>query len=525
MQMSKYLEAYMEISSDLSQSRYQRLQRDLGGLEQELQNLVTQMFIHGHANNAHGILHSLLKRYLKYTKEAREMCRDVWAKFDLTSISLGILVIVVSLIINMFLLKFSYILHDRKGSSHVFLCIVIAVVFVLYSGIQTFYIEVKLLSFMAFVLGLVDVIALVIIVKKMKVTYHIGSAEQIKEDKISYVGVVKVSCVIAVVASFLSFFSNSYVVYEDRAAVYFAQTMIWMFCFSCIQHILIQKQPRERKSKAHHTSYDIMKSLTQPLMIVLYLTAFCSTCLRISTNFRACREEQINCTLSSFLQPLSSLGKTVEGSKNIRYFTSSACLIILLYLIRRWLRHFGNLNGNSFTIACSRYLLPVAVICCIFHWAIEGLPEKLLNSLAVWQQTLFAQLVYGIVIMSLVAIILSPLLVYVLPQYSENLSIPNETNTDFLIQKVHNYVKLNWDSLSGYSQQLEDKKDKPPMVYGLGTVYTSAVLFVGSVLYILVALLLGDGLSVSLLMSLLTVFTYLELYTVAVKLTGKEKGN
>ena len=524
--MSKYLEAYTEISSDLSPSRYHKLQDDLRKAENQLQNLITELFVHGHADDAHGKLHQLLKKYLQFTEEAREMCKDVWAKFDLTSISLGILVILVTFGVNIILLNSSDVLHDSKGSVNVILCVVIAAVFVVYSGVQTFFLEGKLLSFMALMLGLIDITAVLIIIKKVKIKPNADSSEETEgksKTAFSYVGFLKIFCVIAVVGSFLSFFSNSYVVYEDRIATYFAQTLIWLFFVYCAQHILVQNYTKERRSKVFSASKDIMNTLTQPIMVVFFLTVCCSTSLRISANFRACREEQINCTLSSFLQPLSSLGKTVEGNKNIRYFTSAACLVALLYLFRRWLKYFGNLNGNSLPVICARYLVPLAVIGCIFHWAIEGLPEKTLNSMTAWQQTLFAQLVYVVVILSLVAVIVSPLLVYVIPQYANNLSLPSETNTDFLIQKVHNYVKLNWDTLSGASQ-LAHSKDKPPMVYGLGTVYTSAIVYVGSILYIFVALLLGDGLSPSLLLSGLTVFTFLELYTTAVKLTDKEKG-
>ena len=521
----------MEISSDLSPTLYHRLQENLGEAESHLQHLVTELFIHGHADDAHGKLHQLLDRYLQFTEEAREMCKDVWAKFDLVSISLGILVLMVSLGVNLFLLKSSDNIHyEGKTSVTVMVCVGIAAVFVVYSGVQTFYMEGKILSVMAFVLGLVDIIAVLIIIKKINNKAKTSTFEKNKDESkpnqtYSCVPFLKLFCGVAIVGSFLSFFSNSYVVYEDRIATYFAQTLIWLFFTCCAQHILVQNYSKERKSKLSSSNRDIMEYLTQPIMIVFYLTVFCSTSLRISVNFRACREEQINCTLSSFLQPLSSLGKTVEGSRNIRYFTSAACLVALVYVFRRWLKHYGNLNGSSLPVFCARYLLPVAVICSIFHWAIEGLSENTLSSMAVWQQTLFAQVVYTVVILSLFAIIVSPLLIYKLPQHGNNLSVSSEanTNTDFLIHKVHNYVKWNWDTISGSSQPSQPR-DKPPMVYGLGTVYTSAIVYVGCILCILVALLLGDGLSPTLLLLGLTTFTFLELYTTSVRLTDKGKG-
>ena len=519
----------MEVSSDLSQYHHTKLQENLRDSEQQLQHLVTELFIHGHADNAYQKLHDLKEKYLVYTRNVREMCNDVWAKFDLMSISLGILVIIVSLIANLFALMSCPLLSDGHGNISA-LVMVMAAVFVVYAGLQTFYMEGKFTSLMGYVLGLIDVVTMFIIIKKMKVNKDKTNSANSDSDKerFSYLPLLQIFAIISVTSSFLSFFSNSYVVHEDKIAMFFAQTLIWIFGICCIQHILSEnmlnttdsKHQKQRKSKGSNTNYDIRKSLTQPVMVVLGITMFCSISLRVGTNFRACREEQINCTLSSYLQPLSSLGNTIEGSKNIRYFFSAGCLILVLYLIRSWLRYHGNLNGNSFPVICVKYLLPISVISCIFHWAIQGLPEKTLNSLSIVQQTLFAQVVYGIVLLSLITVIIFPLLIFLVPQYGDNASAANGAKMDFLIQKVYNHMRSNWNSLSSESHI----KDKPPIVYGLGTVYTSVVVYVGIAMYILLALLLGDGLSPSLLMSLLAMFTFLELYTVAVRLTGRETG-
>ena len=56
--------------------------------------------------------------------------------------------------------------------------------------------------------------------------------------------------------------------------------------------------------------------------------------------------------------------------------------------------------------------------------------------------------------------------------------------------------------------------EKPPVVYGLGTVYSATVISVTAVTYILLSLLLGDGLAPALTVQILTMFIMLEFHTV-----------
>ena len=55
--------------------------------------------------------------------------------------------------------------------------------------------------------------------------------------------------------------------------------------------------------------------------------------------------------------------------------------------------------------------------------------------------------------------------------------------------------------------------EKPPIVYGLGTVYSATVIFVTAIAYVLLSLLLGDGLAPSLTVQIVTMYILLELHT------------
>ena len=511
-QMSNFVDAYMEVSSDLAEQRYLRLKEELWDTEQQLSNLVTEMFIKGDAENAHGKLHSYADTYMRFTQEVRSMCQDVWAKFDLTTISLGINVLLVTLALNIYMLLVS-VSHDSKDDTGFYICMVMTAVFIIYSAIQTFFMDGQLTHILAFILGGINLFILAIAIKRK---LYSEDKHQSNTLRVSF---PQMFALVVIIISALVFFSNSFVVYEDRISAFLAQSSITVFCVYSIMYSLKKRPAKIQKSKTLDSHFDIMKSLTQPVMLVIYLFFVCSTCLRVSASFRACREEQINCTTSYFLQPLSSLGNTVEGSKNFRYFSSAACLILLMLLVKGWLKHFGNLNGNSFPVLFARYFLPVSVVCAILNWAVLALPEKVLNTVPVWQQALFAQLVYAILVFALLAIIISPLCVYVIPKNQDYLSLMRGSQADMVIKQVYNHIKLNWTDTVG-----SERKDQPPVVYGLGTVFTSTIIYIGCVIYILVALLLGDGLSPSLLLSLLTLYTFLELYTVTIGTTQLEKG-
>ncbi len=60
-------------------------------------------------------------------------------------------------------------------------------------------------------------------------------------------------------------------------------------------------------------------------------------------------------------------------------------------------------------------------------------------------------------------------------------------------------------------QQKED--ESPPLVYGLATVYSATVISVASFTYLLLCMLLGDGLAPSLSLQALILYILLELHT------------
>ena len=59
-----------------------------------------------------------------------------------------------------------------------------------------------------------------------------------------------------------------------------------------------------------------------------------------------------------------------------------------------------------------------------------------------------------------------------------------------------------------------DSEEKPPVVYGLGTVYSSTLISLVAVLFVFLSMLLGDGLAPSLSLLMVVMFFLLELHAV-----------
>ena len=382
-QISGYLDLYTQKSTDLNKHRVFMLQQHLHATEQRLQDLVTELFISNFAENAHQTLHDLENQYSVYIKQVRSMCQEVWAKFDMMSITLGTLMLLVVILVNVYLFVFETNVTEGKGIGTLLIVLGVSGMSLGFCVIQTVFLEGKAVTILAFILGVCDLIVIVIII----VMVHSNKSQRTQKQK-QNLGIMSYFFAnnftlehffsyFCIFISLCCFFTNSFVVNEDSVTLFLSETMIWVFCIRCVQGLLREgksvKDFVKTKSKVTK-NFDLMKHFTQPVAIVILLSFICNACLRISSNFRSCREEQItegNCTNSMFLYPLSSVGYTVEGNKNIRYFFCVSCLTLCSYLSRKWMSTYGNLNGGNMAVLCGRYLLLVTSVMTALHWAVQ----------------------------------------------------------------------------------------------------------------------------------------------------------
>lgn len=519
-QISQYVSEYMKTSSDLPRHKLLLLSERLRNAETQLQTLVTNMFTHNNADNAHERLHYLENEYKEYMEQVRQLCKEVWAKFDMTSMVLGILVLTVTLLVNIYLWLVSTSLYIEKDNGIMIIVLILSFVFVIFSIFQSFYLDDGAVSIMAFLLGVFDFVALGIIIliarnsiqkleNKSSETPAAASVLQRISRSCNGKSLDNILLVIIVLATTLTYFSNSFVVFEDDVVLYLTQTCIWFFCLKTISRILkdsrVSKEHSRNKTKS--VRGDSKKTTSLSVTFILMLTLACSLSARLSSNYRTKREEQMS-------EEETARGTTEENpytNKNVSYFFSAACLLVSIYLPRKWLAENGNLNSSTFATLSARYLMPLAGVVTVLYWAMQRLQSKILDSLPVWQQIFLPQVVYFIVVISLVAYVITPKLVYTLPDNQ----ISTSGDQKDVFRKVFQYVKSKLEIENGSTNE---SQKEVPRVFGLGTVFSASVIFNGMILLVLLSLLLGEGLSPSVLMAVCSIFFFMELFTISVKL-------
>ncbi|KAK3097761.1 hypothetical protein FSP39_012915 [Pinctada imbricata] len=507
-QISLYIQEYYKHSSDFPINKYYELGHILSSAENELQAALTAMVKDGETRKLEEKLVNLRSKYTKYITEVRKICQSIWAKFDLTSITIGIMTIFIALLINIYCIRVSYWWKVDVPSTSI-VVILITIVYTAFAAFQSFFIGESLTAFMVYLLGGFLIIGLCVLIIKFQVKNPLIIQ---KENNIFTVSNFETSVsLLGCILYFLSYFSNSFVVNEDVVILFLAQTLVWMYCISIVLDSLKLTEPAglEPKNKRHKgtKTFDIMRFFTHPTMLVFIVTLFTSVSLRLSTVFAACREEKWNCDLSVFLLPLGNLVNQLQSYKNMRYFFSVACLVLLTFITRQWMKHYGNLNGASISVLCARYFCPIAVVCCSLHWALQGLPPKILDNMPVWQQVFLPRIVYILVLVTLFCIAFNPLCVFIKP--SAELSSLQALDRD-KSAVPYLFTKLK--------EKLEEKaKEKPQVAYGLATSYTAAIVCTVTAMSILLSMLLGDGPSPSLLLALFSAGGFLEIITLREK--------
>lgn len=256
--------------------------------------------------------------------------------------------------------------------------------------------------------------------------------------------------------------------------------------------------------------------------------------LYLSLSFHSCREEQGSCQPSPFLSPLSRLQD--HQLKNLHYVLSVCSLGLWTYLLRRCLRHYGNLNSSGGTAFVARWLLPLLYVCLVLHWAVGATPEDSFRNLA--ELISLAQLAlpwaaYCLLGLGLLLIWLDPLTVFVKtraaatargpslppPRYRASTGISPQAELHHLIPQIYQRMRRSLDDgeLSGGGEE----GGRPAVeAYGLGTVYSAPLLLLCGLLGVGLLLLHPEGMALSFLLLLLETGALLHIHASSTILSG-----
>ncbi|XP_077989411.1 GPI ethanolamine phosphate transferase 3, catalytic subunit-like [Glandiceps talaboti] len=512
LQVKRYVDAYSRLSDEFPYVESLSLQKKL----EEAESLLQQVDIeNSNLDITHQYLEDIQRLYIEYLSGVKTMCQSIWAKFDLVSITLGICVFILAIvvtIIQVYQITVAVPFNDAKQNldkSVKIIAVSSGIGILLASVIASISVSFRshwISTSMCFVSVLSGVSYILNVMYTNKSPWKLGN---VMKD----ISVEPLSPLIITAIYVVSMLSNSYVVNEDSMSVFLFQSLLFVILMCNIRYAI---------SKKKHKTWDIGLFLTQPASIVVMLTLAIAIACRLSANFRVCREHQLpRCETSIFYQPLSTLPQEESLTRNCRYFFSVACVIVFPICLRIWLSRLGNLNGSPPAKIFVIYLLPIAAVCLSFHWALQALPQKILDSLAVWQQVTLPRAVYVIFLMGIGLIVWEPLTLFVTHRNEQNRDNAHSTSQSVyrdeesqVVKRVFNQVKSSWKKSSNEEHaNTNERGGQVPMVYGLATAYSASYLILIAMVTLVLTLLLGDGFAPAILLLLIQMFLCLELYS------------
>ncbi|XP_074473324.1 GPI ethanolamine phosphate transferase 3 [Sebastes fasciatus] len=257
--------------------------------------------------------------------------------------------------------------------------------------------------------------------------------------------------------------------------------------------------------------------------------------LYLSLSFHACREEQGSCQPSPFLSPLSRLQDS--QLKNLHYVLSVFSLGLWTFLLRRCLRHYGNLNSSGGTVFTARWILPLLSVCLALYWAVSATPEDSFRNLAELiglAQLALPRAAFCLLGLGLSLIWLDPLTVFVKarvaasarssslppPSYRASTGISPQAELHHLIPQIYQRMRRSLDD--GELSAGGGEVDSRPAVeaYGLGSVYSAPLLLFCGLLGIGLLLLHPEGMALSFLLLLLEMGALLHIQASSTTLSG-----
>lgn len=413
-----------------------------------------------------------------YLQKVLHECRDVWVKFDPNLMSQGLLFLAV---VNVFI----YLLVSNLKASQFEVVFNQGNVMFIYASngavVVATYVLHRLLSWDGFALNALvysSVYSIALIAFLLIQNWDYISLNWSQQRHFSNMFPRTVF-----IASAAVFFSNSFVVQEQKILCYLVSGSLVVFLYKI------------RNEYSRLASWRKLKPeliLATSFTKLAVCTAFAALLLRGTYSFHRCREEQPNCT--DFQMEMSQLPLQIslpsKFSQNISItwmdLLSVFVLAVFVTVSRRFLRKCGNLSGFSSHVLIARYLLIVSAIACGLHSLLKS-SGFIKNPKSIWQMRMdaLAWIVYTVFLMQLSAVVIKPLMVFVLQKEKRSFSVSP-------FGRVVPQIVMKMKQMYEEAVAPADENDGIPVVYGLATVYSSVFLSSCVAFALLHSVLLGS---------------------------------
>lgn len=278
-------------------------------------------------------------------------------------------------------------------------------------------------------------------------------------------------------------FSNSYVVEEAQVNSYVVMTLFL----------------------AHMLRNNFMFKSSRNMAMSTFILAVLA-CVKV---YFRCREEQHDyCPATDFYKPIGTLNASVSKTYiQWRFFSSMFSLLVLVVGHKCWLSRCGNLNGMSLPVIIAKCIPAIIGVTLVFYWALQALSPEMASKLltCAWQHNFLALFVYAMCLISIFILAVKPHLIYCEKEVRKmGKEMPKLYDG---VSSYYHMMKTNWKEHFSMSSMQGTR----PIVYGIGTAISAAFLSIGIFVSLLSILILGDGLSPSIVLAYFAIIAYLYL--------------
>lgn len=506
------MDSYSRAAGDLPAEKLNVLADLFSSLTAEYEQLMSQREqLSKEELEAH--LQEIIHRLRSYLSQARDMCMESWARFQPLHMIIGCIMLLASCFLcyiiaetgSILTLPYKYLL----GYPLLFSIIVTSV---LGLAIWTSVVE----------LDLVTLCAAATIVSQMSFYFNFRTKKcsQMRWRTRPVYLLLSGPCIVLLFRC-CSLFSDSYVVAEGNVAPFLLTSLLTVTVVKLHwdgKLMLPTFTPLGSESLKPSLTPTYRKDGSR----LMWLLAALGVCARLSGLFHNCREETPDCQPSAFLLPLSSV-QDLE-MKNFSYVCCVVCLGFIVFLIRKWLQHYGNLNSSNPLVLYVRWGFPLIVLGIACYWALSSGTE---DSLAKLKELTHLALVscpraiYAFAGLGLLLLLWNPITVYMKSRVSD----ADNTVTTYhgapgsaaelqhVIPQIYRKMKRTLKSRLQHGGEGEDeKKGTAVEAYGLGSVYSAAVVITLSILTLVLILLHSERLTPAFLLLLLEAFVILQIH-------------
>uniref|UniRef100_A0A493SWN7 Phosphatidylinositol glycan anchor biosynthesis class O n=1 Tax=Anas platyrhynchos platyrhynchos TaxID=8840 RepID=A0A493SWN7_ANAPP len=500
LQVDRFLRSYSQVAQDLPAEQLQRLQELFSSAVEEHTQLLAQ--VQGAMlmpPEMEPRLRSLISRFQLYLREARAVCTQSWARFHPLRMVGGCALIAASCLL-------CYVASELAAVSDSFYrsCL-------LYPLLWGLVVAVLLGLACTFTQEGLDLLLLsscAAAASQLGFFWHWWGRHPKRR--------LRAWLVLAFPMGILLFrcgamFSDSFVVAEARVAPFLLASLVTLLVgkLHWDGRLTVPEGPKQQLLG--------FSSYRKESWYLLCLVAALLLCVRLSGFFHQCREEIPQCRPSVFLAPLASLRNT--RAKNLFYLLCVALLAGMVYAVRSWLRHYGNLNSSDPLVLFVRWGFPLVVLCIACYWAVASSAEDSLGKLQELVQVAvvaFPWAVYGLTSVGLLLLLCHPMTVFAKDTRESAGSIvtPYQGVPSSEVDFLHVIPQIYRRMQESQKNRLERGSCRATVAaYGLGSVYSAALVIALTLLGFLLMLLHSERLSLAFLLLFLEAFVLLHIHT------------